>query len=102
MGRRRQDPAQCALDFGAPPAVDGPLREAVGEQLRSIARPVATPPSVTGRAPRAAGRRKDFVVGRLSRKTREMRVLDDSATPIRGPWSLHALVRGTGPRLRLV
>lgn len=48
-------------------------------------------------------RRRTFVVGRLTPRTREIQFVKPRPAPLPGPWELKAVVGdGTRPRLRLV
>jgi hypothetical protein len=52
--------------------------------------------------PRPPLSRRTFVVGRLDRATSELQIVEPHTSPIPGPWSLKAVVRGRGPELRIV
>ena len=99
MAARAPDPDQFALSFDAPAAPTVAAEIAVPPSLSGLARPALrrTRAIEPGRS-----RRRSFVVGRLNRSSREMRVLDRTPTPIPGPWALHAMVHAPGSRLRLV
>lgn len=46
--------------------------------------------------------RKTFVVGRVTRKTTEIRLVDPGRAPVAGPFQLRAMVRAPERPLRLV
>ena len=92
------------LDADAPAASAPP--KGAGMPMTSL---IPAPPSTRGPAPRArrnAGfKRTSFVVGRLNRKTREMRLLNQPEARgtglFAGPWEVTGMV-GSGRKLRLV
>lgn len=109
--RNRSAPVgQISLFAGEPPApsVTSALPGKPSE-LQSGA-PIPPPPSIRSAParPRRArvSQRRSFVVGRLNRKTREMRLLSqplaEKLGPFPGPWSLEAVVGGGSRKLRLV
>lgn len=54
--------------------------------------------------PAETARRRTFLVGRLTHRTREIQWVEPQPPPLPGPWSLKAVVRerAVQPALRLV